>query len=85
MLGSGRVRPCGSRNHRTFDLGGADLPQPEFATELFHDRQAEIRLLGRGILNVAIGLVNAHQLRARLQFFLSEVHKMDAGFVRIGL
>ena len=62
-------RPHGRRDGRAGDRGGPDFLELEFEPEFLHNRDAEIRFVARGILDVAVGFVNAHKLRAFLELF----------------
>ncbi len=49
--------------------GASEFFEAKFEAELFHNRQSEIRFLRRRELDVAIGFVNADELRAFLELF----------------
>ncbi len=53
---------------------GAKLFKVVLACDAFHDREAKRQFVGRGVLNGAIGLVNAHKLRPLLKLFLGGAH-----------
>src|SRR6266699_657210 len=48
-----------------------DFPESELEADFLHDGDAEIGFIARRIFDLAVGLVDAHELRPLLQFLFS--------------
>jgi hypothetical protein len=46
-----------------------EFSEAQFTSQLFHDPQAEAQFLFAGMIDLAIGFMDTHELRAILAFF----------------
>jgi len=56
------------------DGGGAEFAEAEGEADLFHHGDAEVGFVGGGVFDVAVGFVDAYELRTLLEFFFGGGH-----------
>src|SRR5438067_1556550 len=61
--------PLNRDRNRPVNNRGAELFEAEFEADLFHDGEAEVGFVASGVFDLAIGFVNAHELRPFLELF----------------
>src|SRR4051794_17695887 len=54
-------RPLDRDRHRAINVRRAEFLEGEFASDLFHDGDAEVGFIARRVIYLAIGFVNAHE------------------------